>query len=255
MTAFVLKLMAMVSILFDHVGYSFLDNNLLMRSIGRLAFVLYAFLIAESYYHLRNKPDRLKYHLIKLLILCVITEIPFNLYDYRSWTYIAAQNALFTLTLGFVALVASGWWTKRCKNNVLSVAGSVIICLLAATASYFLRSEYKFAGVLLIVFFYLYLRKADEMNHWQRIGVLVVLFAGYWFFYIWARAGFRGDPELPKMWTGLKRYLPGTFAAMIPIALYNRKLGYRSRWFQIFYSCFYPLQFIVLLIVRAGMGQ
>ena len=103
--------------------------------------------------------------------------------------------------------------------------------------------------------FIIYLRKADEMNLWQRIGVLVVLFAGYWFFYIWARAGFRGDPELPKMWTGLKRYFPGTFAAIIPIALYDRKLGYHSRWFQIFYSCFYPLQFVVLLIVRAGMGQ
>jgi len=255
MTAFVLKLIAMVSILSDHVGYQFFNNNLLMRSVGRLAFILYAFMIAESFYHLQNKPDRLKYHLIKLLILCAVSEIPFNLFDYDSWFYLTIQNVLFTLTLGYVALIISDWWMKRWKNEIIGVAGSVIICLLAATASYFIRSEYKVAGVLLIIFFYLYLCKADEMNLWQRIGVLIVLFAVYWFFYIWARAGFRSEPEFPRMWTGLKRYLPGTFAAIIPIALYNRKLGYHSRWFQIFYSCFYPLQFIVLLIVRAGMGQ
>lgn len=250
MTAFVLKLIAMVSVLSDHVGYHFFNNNLLMRSVGRLAFILYAFLIAESFYHLRNKPDRLKYHLIKLLILCAVSEIPFNLFDYDSWFYLTVQNVLFTLTLGYVALIFSDWWMKRWKNGIVGVAGSVAICLLAATASFYIRSEYKFAGVLLIVFFYLYLRKADEMNLWQQIVVLVVLFAVYWLFYVWAGAGFRGDPELPRMWTGLKRYLPGTFAAIIPIALYNRKQGYRSRWFQIFYSCFYPLQFVVLLIVK-----
>lgn len=255
MTAFVLKLIAMVSILSDHIGYQFFNNNLLMRSVGRLAFILYAFLIAESFYHLRNKPDRLKYHLIKLLILCAVSEIPFNLFDYDSWFYLTIQNVLFTLTLGYAALIFSDWWMKRWRNKNVGIAGSVVICLLAAAASYYIRSEYKFAGVLLIVFFYLYLRKADEMNLWQRIVVLVVVIAVYWLFYVWARAGFRGDPELPKMWTGLKRYLPGTLAAIIPLALYNRRLGYHSRWFQILYSSFYPLQFIVLLIVREIMGR
>lgn len=248
MTAFALKLTAMISMVIDHAGLGLFENNLMMRSIGRLAFILYAFLLAESFYHLRNKPDRLKSHLIKLLILCVITEIPYNLYEYNAWTYAARQNVMFTLTLGFLALIVSDRLIRRA-----GLIPCIVVCLLAALAGYYIRSSYRFAGVLLIVFFYLYLQKADHMNLWQKLGVLVLLFGVYWFLYIWAQTGFRGTALLAARWNGQRRYLPGTLAAIIPIVLYNRKLGYHSRWFQILYSGFYPLQFLALMLVRRMM--
>ena len=243
MTAFILKLIAMGSMLIDHVGLSLFDNNHLMRSIGRLAFILYAFMMAESYCHLQNKPDRLRSHMLKLLLLFAVSEIPFNLFDYRMWSYPERQNVMGTLALGYAGLIAAGWWMRKLRDKrAAAVGGSILICLLAAAVSYLIRSEYKFAGVLLIVMFYLYLP--------ERIGVLAVLFVCYIGLYVWSRGGFRGDPWLAAMWKSFRPFVPGTLAAIIPIALYNRQLGYRSRWFQILYSCFYPAQFVLLLAVR-----
>ena len=37
---------------------------MVMRVIGRIAFLLYAFMIAEGFYHIKDKPDRIKAHLI-----------------------------------------------------------------------------------------------------------------------------------------------------------------------------------------------
>ena len=94
MSVFVLKLIAMLSMVIDHLGYPFFFDSLFMRSIGRLAFILYAFLIAEGYYHLRNKPDQLSTHVIKIFVLCLITEVPFDLFDSRAWNNFSTQSSL-----------------------------------------------------------------------------------------------------------------------------------------------------------------
>ena len=256
MTVFGLKLIAMSSMLIDHIGFGFFDDNYLMRSIGRLAFILYAFLMAESYAHLQDKPDRLKAHGIKLLILCVVSEIPFDLFDHKAWVDFSTQNAVITLLLGYLALIASGEWKKRWKQRpFIAVVGPVLICALAAASSYWLKSEYKFAGVLLIIFFYLYLRKADHLTIPMRFLALVPLYALYVSIYIWSRAKFGGMNITAAVARGDRRWLPGMLCAMILIAFYNRKLGYHSKWFSWLYSVFYPLQFVVLLIVSHYMQK
>ena len=64
MSVFILKLIAMGSMVIDHLGYSYFFGNQVMRFIGRFAFIIYAFLIAEGYYHLKRKLNRLKGYLI-----------------------------------------------------------------------------------------------------------------------------------------------------------------------------------------------
>ena len=52
MTGFVLRIIAMVTMLIDHVACNLLNAGTLstvMRSIGRLAFPIYAFLLAEGF--------------------------------------------------------------------------------------------------------------------------------------------------------------------------------------------------------------
>ena len=251
MSVFVLKLIAMLSMVIDHLGYPFFFDSLFMRSIGRLAFILYAFLIAEGYYHLRNKPDQLRTHVIKIFVLCLITEVPFDLFDSRAWNNFSTQSSLPTLMLSFLALILSGVWIEKFREKkVVSFLGAVIICLVAASVSYLIKSEYKFAGVLLIVFFYLYLRKANELNLPARFAALSALFAAHICIYIWSRSGFGDWEAISKAALVFKPRLAGTVCTIIPIAFYNRKLGYHSKWFSWLYSIFYPLQFVVLLVAR-----
>ena len=251
MTVFILKLIAMGSMVIDHLGYPFFFDSLFMRSIGRLAFIIYAFLIAEGYYHLKDKPDRINAHILKIFILCLVTEIPFDLFDSGKWFNLSTQSSLLTLMLGFLALIVSGRWTGKYREQyAVSVAGSVAICLAAATASYVIKSEYKFAGVLLIVFFYLYLRRTGDQKLPIRFIGLIILFAVYIPLYIWSRAKFGGWSEIIVASKAFQPRLAGTLCSIIPLTLYNRKLGYHSKWFGWLYSIFYPLQFVVLVIAR-----
>ena len=235
----------------DHLGYPFFFNSLFMRSIGRLAFIIYAFLIAEGYYHLKDKPGQLKGHVIKILILCLIVEIPFDRFDSRSWFNFSTQSSLPTLMLGFLALILSGMWVEKFRDKkAISVTGSIAILLALATASYLIKSEYKFAGVILIVFFYLYLRDVADRKLSLRLITLAILFAIYIPISIWSRAKFGGWSEISAATKAFQPRIVGTLCSTIPLALYNRKLGYHSKRFSWLYSIFYPLQFVVLLIAR-----
>ena len=251
MTVFILKLIAMSTMLIDHIAFWLVNNNNVMRNIGRFAFVTYAFLIAESYSHLKKKPDRLRSHMVKLLFLSIVSEPLRDQYILLKWVDWESQNTIPTLMIGFIALILIGWWKdKHSQNSYLSGAGAVIICLITASAAHFLRSGYGFGGVVLIVLFYIYLRWADDLNFTQRLFVLVLIDVIYICVYIWASAGFTGGEAMLETAKSFNRRLIGSLLAVVPLAFYNRKLGYHSKWFGWLYSCFYPLQFAVLIIVR-----
>ena len=70
----VLKLIAILSMLIDHVGKLFFPNILFLQIVGRLAFPIFAFFIAEGFYYTRNK---VKYF-FTILVFAVIAQIPYN---------------------------------------------------------------------------------------------------------------------------------------------------------------------------------
>ena len=94
MTGFLLRVIAMLTMLIDHLGFGFVETAAWMRVVGRCAFILYAFLMAESYYHLRNKPDRLRNHVIKLALLAVVSEVPYDLFCEKTFFDWNTQNVV-----------------------------------------------------------------------------------------------------------------------------------------------------------------
>ena len=153
--------------------------------------------------------------------------------------------------VGFVALIVSGWWCrKHQQNRVHSVIGSVIIFGAAALGTYIIRSGYEVGGIVLIVLFYLYLNRADKMETQQRLGLLFLINIVFICTYIWASAGFGSWPAIVESAVSFNRRLIGSLIAIIPLAFYNRKLGYHSKWFSWLYNIFYPLQFAVLILAR-----
>ena len=251
MTVFILKLIAMCSMLVDHTAYWLVDNNNVMRNAGRLAFITYAFLIAEGYCHLKEQPVRLKSHVCKLIILCLVSEPLYDQFTRCKWLNWELQNVLPTLLFGFIALIIIGWWRdKKTNHKVSGLIGPVIISFTAAIESFLVRSEFAFGGVILIILFYLYLKKADVLTLPQRIACLLLIDMVYICTYIWASAGFGSWPAITEAAANFNRRLIGSMVAVIPLAFYSRKLGYHSTWFSWLYSIFYPLQFVVLIIAR-----
>ena len=50
-----LKILAAVAMLSDHIGLLFFPGNIVFRIVGRLAFPIFAFMIAEGTKYTRNK--------------------------------------------------------------------------------------------------------------------------------------------------------------------------------------------------------
>ena len=249
MTAFVLKLIAMSTMVIDHVGHYFLNDNYCMRAIGRIAFITYAFLIAESWCQLKNKPDRLKAHGIKLFLLSLISEIPYDICAREKWFDPSRQNVVFLLWLGFLALILLGWWKKKTEEKrILFSLGCGVIVVAAAAATYILRTEYKVAGLILILLFALYLEIESDWAPQKRWPALAGVIVIYLLLHFWTRAGFGSFPKILALARKENFRIVGSLLTVFPLAFYNRERGYDSRWFRWFYSLFYPLQYIVFAI-------
>ena len=117
-----LKIIAVLSMVADHGAYYLMEHGTLlyevMRCFGRIAFPVFAFLIAEGFRHTRN---RMKYFL-QLLGFAVVSEVPWYLLNGADGTH----NVLFTLALGVMALASFEALKKDgilCGTVILSIAG------------------------------------------------------------------------------------------------------------------------------------
>ena len=96
-----LKVIAMISMVIDHIALYLMDDSTVlyetMRCIGRIAFPVFAFLIAEGFIHTRS---RYRYF-FTLLGFAVISEVPWYLLNGADGTH----NVMFTLALGVATLM------------------------------------------------------------------------------------------------------------------------------------------------------
>ena len=140
-----LKVIAVLSMVTDHCVYYLMEHGTLlyevMRCFGRIAFPVFAFLIAEGFLHTRN---RMKYFL-QLLGFAVVSEVPWYLLNGAD----GSHNVLFTLALGVIALSAM---EALKKDGIL--CGAVILSI-AYFASW-LGVDYEWRGILMMVVFYLF---------------------------------------------------------------------------------------------------
>ena len=189
--------------------------------------------------------------MVKLLILGAASEFLYDMFDHRRWISFETQNVIWTLLSGFAALIAMGYIGKKVQNKAAAFAMNAAVCLAAAVTAHCIKSDYGFSGVILIVMFCAYLFQADAMSSLQKLGCLALIEAIFCSLYSWESVGFGGwYAAAAKAWS-LREWGIGVAATLIPLVCYNRQTGYKSKWFDWFYSLFYPLQFAALLLVRA----
>lgn len=226
MTSFVIKLIALASMLIDHCALVltpyYAPYYYVLRGVGRIAFPLYCFMIAESFTHTRS-PRR---YLWRLLLFAAISQVPFAMvvsYGTGSgWAWLISElNVFFTLAAGLALIMLVSGAEKR---------GPGLYALIAATAALMLclpRSDYGFAGAALILLLYLCRRKRI-----YQFGVLLI-----WAF--WQYALTFGSFGRTQFYFAM--------LAALPMLLYNGRRGPGLKW--LFYA-FYPAHLFVLGIIN-----
>lgn len=236
MTAFILKLAAMITMLIDHTGYIFFGDRTILRCIGRFAFPLYAFMIAEGW---RRTHNRMEYGL-RLAALALLSEIPYDLVFSHTLFNPGRNNVILTLLLGYLAVAAS----ERTENIFLKGAAVTGFCFLSVQ----MYSSYDYKGVLLIFFFHCYLKYFKNNSTGVRLAFLLgglALFGGY---YVYRNAA----PGWNNLIYGFKVRNWLQLGCLIPafmICAYNKKKGPSSPFFHVFYSLFYPLHLILIYML------
>lgn len=156
-----LKLIAVITMLIDHsaiilapeitamqtpiftIGSQGINLYFIMRKIGRLAFPIFCFLIAEGFSHTRNQ----KRYALNLLLFAAISEIPYNLMHSGTVFNLRTQNIFFTLFLGVVMLYV--------YKNIDNRTQKAILLLAVAALTLVMNMDYGLRGVLLILMIYI----------------------------------------------------------------------------------------------------
>lgn len=174
-----LKLIAIITMLIDHTGATVLRAVLRLpavsgnsqlyalwtsiyttsRSIGRLAFPIFCFLIVEGFLHTRNVWK----YAGRLALFCLISEIPFDIALKGSWYFPAKQNVYFTLLIGLLVLIAIAYLTE---NGTRHLYLAILPIALGMWLANWINTDYNFKGVLLIAL--LYLMKSSRL--YQCLG-------------------------------------------------------------------------------------
>ena len=130
-----LKLLAMVTMLIDHMGATLFPYALWMRCVGRLAFPIFCFLIAEGCAHTRDK----KRYAARLLGFAVLSEPAFDLM-HGVWFTMDYQNVLWTLLLGALVCWVVDWaqtgaalWQRLPAEAAIAGWGVLLVLLFYMT--------------------------------------------------------------------------------------------------------------------------
>ena len=231
MTSNKLKIIACLTMAADHVGFLLLPDVMLLRYIGRIAFPLFAFFIAEGCLHTRSK---IKYFL-EILAMAVACQL-FYLGEavINGSIHSMYLNILFTFSLSIT--ICSAYLrlanSVRSKNkrqielNVTFFAASLGFSVFCCTCLSWLCGipvtvDYSMAGVLLPLSALIFTDKKKRLIAFSAGTLLYCL--------VWSFAR-------PYVWFAL--------LSLPLLALYNGKRGSKKlKW--VFYF-FYPAHFALI---------
>lgn len=215
MSSFVLKIIAIVSMFIDHIGYAIFGGFSYFNYIGRIAFPIFAFQISEGYIHTKN----LKKYFLRLFLFALISQIPFMLF-YKLVSNGFELNIFFTLLLGLTCI----YIYDKSKYKFFGVLISIIIGII----SEFTHCDYGFYGVAIILIFYIFKSNVTKAS----IAFILITTIKY---------------IIPIIKYGLYDvYLYLLICTLIPIifiSLYNGKKGKNTKYLL---YLFYPIHLLLI---------
>lgn len=244
MSGFALKLIAIICMTIDHL-YKLMPDFISMLPdisiaipggaisllgivalLGRMAFPLFAFCVAEGALHTKN----IEAYLTRLFIFAVISELPFD-YAFFGGINLGSQNVIWTFFFGVLAV----YLYKRLKSSMLI---ALYVVLATAVVCYLFKTDYNTIGVILI--FVMYVIKNKPLKIFAVLGIICA-------YYLYVKGLFIAVYSSNAFDT-LNRSLSliATSSSVIFMALYNGRKGVGMKWF---FYIYYPLHLIALSFI------
>ena len=225
-TSNVLKLIACASMLCDHTGYVLMDDNAIMRAVGRLAFPIFVFLLVEGYRYTSN----VKRYMLRLFAFALISEVPFDLAFSGRVFDIKYQNIFFTLAAGLIVIRLFDMAENEDQVKQIYLYAAIVAIAVAAEICGF---DYGGGGIIIISIFYKITPAygvpfdRSSMRKTAKNGAESALI--YFLFY--------GFSELYALF------------ALVPISFYNGRRGIKNRAVQYAFYMFYPLHLLCIYLL------
>lgn len=231
-----LHIIAMLLMLGDHAWATVLPQYEWLTCAGRLAFPIFAFMIAEGAAHTHSLPR----YILRMAIWAAISEIPFNLAISGGVLYPFHQNVLWTFTISLGAIFLLEKVKGKFKRRLIKILLYIPIVIAAVLIGLVTLVDYNGAGVLTVLVF----NFLPRGKWWGKLGQLLVMFwincdllAGYYY-------------EIELFGRTFEIFRQGfALLALVPIWLYNGKRGISSKKFGNFCYAFYPAHLLVLFLI------
>lgn len=221
-----LKLIALISMTIDHIGLILFPNILILRILGRLAFPIFAFCIADGLKHTRN----VKKYILLLFIFALISQIPYH--------FIFAPKINLNILFTFLISIAFIFCINKIKNSdnisdkILPTILIILISGFCLIDLYLEMIDYSIFGILLVLIFYYF--DYNKIPFYILSGTLIILATLYYYiisnFYIKNHIFIYAILALPIIY------------------LYNNEKG-KINLKYLFYI-FYPLHLTLIFLIK-----
>lgn len=270
----VLKIFAMATMVIDHIGYMFFPGQLIYRTIGRLAFPIFAYQIAIGY----SKTSNLGKYVLRLLIFAVIAQLPywffnpgleFRLYHFNVlFMFIAAIGVVYLYDLG-IFRIKSFIENKILTDLLLGIFFlmlSLVLILLPEVIGFYAQDfsfEYGFLGLSMVLIFHIFRENVPGAvigvillyllhgYYWAALynsgGILSQFFSNFINFkFIWKLINYNNGLLLLK---GYYINARGVFA-LIPIYMIQRIDTSRIKLNKYIAYIFYPAHMALFVLIK-----
>lgn len=143
LSACTLKILACVFMVIDHVGVMFYPQYEWMRIVGRLAYPLFAYFIAEGCRYTKNKAKRF----LSVFILCIVCELFYIIFSGEYY-----GNILLTFSIAILLIYLLQSVKKAYSTNIkLALLLALVFALCVVGVYYFCESigvDYGFFGIM-----------------------------------------------------------------------------------------------------------
>lgn len=169
-----LKIVAALIMLIDHMGAVFFPDQMLWRLVGRLAMPIFACGIAQGFQYTSS----FKAYLKRVGIFALISQIPFWMMIYvispEDFTWIRL-NIGFTFFFALIVLyLLRSMQSEKGVNKVISSIGVFAIVLFVEST----RCDYGAYGIMVVWVFYKYYVQGKSLIHTGRLFTMVTVFFG-----------------------------------------------------------------------------
>jgi hypothetical protein len=275
----VLKLLACLFMLLDHVGYYFYDLLppllvLLLRTIGRLAFPIFAWSVARGFSRTRNP----LIYFVRMAGFALLAEVIIRWGNYLAgislnWQHPDWTNVLITFTLAIAMLsgyrltvdsyhdmIASLRPIPAAPNTVpvrphfhvrinlggisldphLGLTLGILLMLSTLPAVELMKADYGIYGLLTVLFIYIAQHHIPEERWEGRAFTLLTILNLAFMIY-------RLTNHVEAYWATLQV----VSIMAIPICIHFRNERKPPVWAKYGFYLFYPLHILVLCLIRA----